>query len=148
MTATMPTRVYSIQFTENNLYSTYEYLHRRGDFCPLVRDIDPEGNVSVVPEHFDTWSNAEPMSFDDTCKQYASDIMWEVAINAQALYEDSINDGDDSKELFVKAERSMEMAFERMGWGVDMVSFIPGEPIACDGQTVVIVTPSGVSFLF
>ena len=148
MTATMPIRVYAIQFTENNLYSTYEYLHRRGDFCPLVRDIDPEGNVSVVPEHFDTWSNAEPISFDDTCKQYASDLMWEVATNAQAFYDDSINDGDDSRELFVKAERSMEMAFERMGWGVDMVSFIPREPIACDGQTVAIATPNGVSFLF
>lgn len=29
-----------------------------------------------------------------------------------------------------------------------MVSFIPREPIACDGQTVAIVTPNGVSFLF
>lgn len=148
MTATMPIRVYAIQFTENNLYSTYEYLHRRGDFLPLVRDIDPEGNVSVVRKTFDTWSNAEPMSFDDTCRQYASDIMWEVAVNADAIFEESANDGDDSKELFVKAERSMEMAFERMGWSVDMVSFIPREPIVCDGQTVAIATPNGVSFLF
>lgn len=29
-----------------------------------------------------------------------------------------------------------------------MVTFTPREPIACDGQTVVIVTPNGVSFLF
>lgn len=147
-TTTMPIRVYAIQFTEGNVYSTYEYLHRRGDFYPLVRDVDPEGNVSVVPEHFDTWTEGEPLTFDETCIQYASDLMWEVAINAQELFEDSIDDGDDSRSLFIKAERSMEVTFERMGWSVDMVSFIPGEPIACDGQTVAIATPNGVSFLF
>ena len=146
--ATMPIRVYAIQFTENNLYSTYEYLHRRGEFYPLVRDIDPEGNESVVPEHFDTWSKGETLSFDDTCKQYASDLMWEVAVNADALFKDDINDCDDSKELFIKSRIAMEMAFKNMGWNVDMVSFTPGEPIACDGQTVAIVTPNGVSFLF
>lgn len=148
MTANMPIRTYAIQFTEGNLYSTYEYLHRRGDFYPLVRDTDPEGNQSIVPEHFDTWTEGEPLTFDETCMQYASDLMWEVAVNAQALFEESASSSDGSKELFVKAERSMEMAFERMGWGVDMISFIPGEPIVCDGQTVAIVTPNGVSFLF
>ena len=50
MTATMPTRAYAIHFTEGNLYSTYEYLHRQGRFCHLVRDVDPEGNESIVPE--------------------------------------------------------------------------------------------------
>lgn len=149
MTATvMPIRAYAIQFTENNLYSTYEYLHRRGDFYPLVRDVDPEGNESIVPEHFDTWSNPEPLTFDETCMQYTSDLMWEVAVNAQALYEDATSASDDSRSLLIKAERSMEIAFERMGWGVDMVSFIPREPIACDGQAVAIATPNGVSFLF
>lgn len=148
MTDTMPIRVYAIQFTENNLYSTYEYLHRRGDFVPLVRDIDPEGNESVVPEHFDTWSKGETLSFDDTCKQYASDLMREVAINADALFEESANAGDDSRELFIKAEDSMEMAFKKMEWNVDMISFIPREPLVCDAQTVAIVTPNGVSFLF
>ena len=148
MNAIMPIRAYAIQFTEGNLYSTYEYLHRRGDFYPLVRDTDPEGNESIVPEHFDTWTEGEPLTFDETCMQYASDLMWEVAVNAQALYDDTISASDSSKELCVKAERSMEMAFERMGWRVDMVSFVPREPIACDGQTVAIATPNGVSFLF
>ena len=54
MTAAMSVRAYAIQFTEDNLYSTYEYLHRRGAFCPLVRDVDPEGYESVVPEGNDT----------------------------------------------------------------------------------------------
>lgn len=148
MTVTMPTRAYAIQFTENNLYSTYEYLRRRGEFCHLVRDIDPEGNESIVPEHFDSWSNAEPLTFDETCAQLASDLLWEVAENAQELFEESASASDGSRERFVKAERSMELAFKRMGWGVDMVSFIPREPIVCDGQTVAIVTPNGVSFLF
>lgn len=151
MTATatsMPVRVYAVQFTKDNLYSTYEYLHHRGAFCHLVRDVDPEGNESVVPGGNGTWTEGEPLSFDDTCKQYASDLMWEVAGNAQALFEESANAGDDSKKLFIKAELSMEMAFKKMGWGVDMVTVIPREPVACDGQTVAIVTPSGVSFLF
>lgn len=147
-TATMPTRVYAIQFTENNLYSTYEYLHRRGEFCHLVRDVDPEGNESIVPETFDTWSNAEPFTFDETCMQLASDLLWEIVENAQELFEESASASDGSRELFVKAERSMEMAFKRMGWTVDIVSFIQREPIACDGQTVAIATPNGVSFLF
>lgn len=149
MTATaMPVRAYAIQFTENNLYSTYEYLHRRGAFCPLVRDVDPGGYESIVPENFDTWTKGEPLNFDETCMQLASDLLWDVAENAQELFEESANEGDDSRERFVKAEVSMELAFKRMGWGVDMVSFIPREPIACDGQTVAIVTPNGVSFLF
>lgn len=151
MTATvtsMPTRAYAIQFTEGNLYSTYEYLHRQGCFCHLVRDVDPEGNESIVPETFDTWSEGEPLTFDETCMQLASDLLWDVAENAQELFEESANEGDDSMKRFVKAKVSMELAFKRMGWGVDMVSFIPREPIACDGQTVAIVTPTGVSFLF
>lgn len=151
MTATatsMPTRAYAIQFTEDNLYSTYEYLRRRGAFCPLVRDVDPEGHESVVPEGNDTWTKGEPLSFDDTCKQYASDLLFEVTTNAQELFEEAANASDDSRELFIKAELSMEMAFKRMGWHVDMVTLIPRETIACDGQTVAIVTPNGVSFLF
>lgn len=148
MTATMSTRAYAIHFTEGNLYSTYEYLRRQGRFCHLVRDVDPEGNESIVPEHFDTWTEGEPLSFDETCMQLASDLLWEVAENAQEFFEETANEGDDSRERFIKAEVSMELAFKRTGWGVDMVSFIPREPIACDGQTVAIVTPSGVSFLF
>lgn len=144
----MPTRAYAVQFTEGNLYSTYEYLHRRGEFCHLVRDVDPEGNESVVPEGSDTWSEGEPLTFDETCAQLASDLLWNVAENAQELFEKSANEGDGSRELFIKAELSMEMAFKHTGWGVDMVTFIPREPIACDGQTVAIVTPNGVSFLF
>lgn len=151
MTATataMPIRAYAIQFTEDNLYSTYEYLHRRGAFCPLVRDVDPEGYESIVPEGNDTWSKGEPLSFDDTCKQYASDLFFEVTTAAQELFEETANAGDDSKELFIKAKLSMEMAFKKMDWRVDIVTVIPREPIACDGQTVAIVTPNGVSFLF
>lgn len=149
MTATaMPVRAYAIQFTEGNLYSTYEYLHRQGRFCHLVRDVDPDGNVSIVPEHFDTWTEGEPLTFDETCMQLASDLLWDVAENAQKLFEESASASDDSKKLFIKAKLSMEMAFKKMGWRVDMVTFVPREPIACDGQTVAIVTPNGVSFLF
>ena len=129
MTATMPTRAYAIHFTEGNLYSTYEYLHRQGRFCHLVRDVDPEGNESIVPETFDTWSDGAPLTFNETCEQFASNLLFEVATNAQALFDESANEGDDPKKLFVKAEVSMEMAFKKMGWGVDMVSFIPHEPI-------------------
>lgn len=146
MTATaMPVRVYAIQFTEENLYATYEYLRRRGDFCHLVRDVDPEGNV---PEGWG-WGECEPLTFDETCAQLASDLFWSITECAQELFEESTSAGDDSKKRFFNAKDAIELAFERSGWGVDMVTFVPRETIACDdSQTVAIVTPSGVSFLF
>lgn len=146
--AVMPIRAYAIHFTSENLYATYEYLRRRGEFQHLVRDVDPEGNVSVVPEG-SGWGEGEPLTFDETCTQLTRDLLWEVAERAQELFEDSTNADDSSKKLFVAAEISMEMAFKRMGWGVDMVSFVPRETIVCDdSQTVAIVTPRGISFLF
>lgn len=146
--AVMPVRAYSVHFTSENLYATYEYLRRRGDFQHLVRDVDPEGNVSVVPEGTG-WGEGEPLTFDETCTQLTRDLLWEVAERAQELFEDSTNAGDSSKKLFIAAEISMEMAFKRMGWGVDMVSFVPREATVCDdSQTVAIVTPRGISFLF
>lgn len=146
--AVMPVRAYAVHFTEENLYTTYEYLRRRGDFQPLVRDIDPEGNVSVVPEG-SGWGEGEPLTFDETCAQFTSDLMWDVTCIAQALFEDSTSASDPSKKLFFSAEDAFELAFKRMGWGVDMVTFVPREAIVCDdSQTVAIVTPNGISFLF
>lgn len=146
--AVMPVRAYAIRFTSENLYATYEYLHRRGEFQHLVRDVDPEGNVSVVPEG-SGWGEGEPLTFDETCAQFTSDLMWEVTCRAQELFEDSTSNGDPSKKFFFNAEDAIELAFKRMGWGVDMVSFVPRETIVCDdSQTVAIVTPHGVSFLF
>lgn len=144
----MPVRAYSVRFTEENLYATYEYLRRCGDFQPLVRDVDPEGNVSVVPEG-SGWGNGEPLTFDETCAQFTSDLMWEVTCRAQELFDEVTRNGDSTRVLFFNAEDSIELAFKRMGWGVDMVSFVPRETIVCDdSQTVAIVTPNGISFLF
>lgn len=146
--AVMPIRAYSVHFTSENLYATYEYLRRCGDFQPLVRDVDPEGNVSVVPEGTG-WGEGEPLTFEETCKQFTSDLMWEVTCRAQELFEDSTSNNDPSKKLFFSAKNAIETAFKRMGWGVDMVSFVPREATVCDdSQTVAIVTPRGISFLF
>lgn len=152
MTATatsMPIRAYAVRFTEENLYATYEYLRRRGEFQHLVRDTDPEGNVSVVPEG-SGWGEGEPLTFDETCAQFTSDLMWEVTCRAQKLFEDSTSNDDLSKKLFFSAKNAIETAFKHMGWGVDMVSFVPrgGATVCDDTQTVAIVTPHGISFLF
>lgn len=152
MTATvtsMPVRAYSVHFTSENLYATYEYLRRTGDFCNLVRCIDPEGNVAILPEGTGWDDEGEPLTFDETCKQYASDLLWDVVDRAQELFENVTHNGDSTRVLFFNAEDAIELAFKRMGWGVDMVSFTPRETIVCDdSQTVAIVTPHGISFLF
>lgn len=143
----MPVRAYAVRFTEENLYATYEYLHRVGDFNNLVRDVDPDGNETIVPEG--NGHEGEPLTFEEACKQYTSDLLWEVAERAQELFDEVTYNGDSTRVLFFNAEDAIELAFKRMGWGVDLVSFTPRETIVCDdSQTVAIVTPHGISFLF
>lgn len=152
MTATttvMPIRAYAVHFTDDNIYCTYESLRRQGRFNRLVRYTDPDGNTDTVPEGTGWDAEGELLSFEDSCKQLARDLLWEVAERAQELFEDSANDGDSTETLFFSAENAMEVAFKNSGWNVDMISFEPSEAIVCDDtQTVAIVTPHGISFLF
>lgn len=145
----MPVRAYAVHFTDDNVYCTYESLRRQGCFSRLVRYTDPDGNTDTVPEGTGWDADGELLSFEDSCKQLARDLLWEVAERAQEIFEDFINNNDPVEELFFNAEDAMELAFKKSGWNVDMVTFIPQETIVCDDtQTVAIVTPRGISFLF
>lgn len=145
----MPVRAYAVHFTDDNVYCTYESLRRQGRFSRLVRYTDPDGNTDTVPEGSGWDADGELLSFEDSCKQLARDLLWEVAERAQELFEDSTNNGDSTETLFSSAENAMEVAFKNSGWNVDMISFEPSEAIVCDDtQTVAIVTPRGISFLF
>nr|DAL49212.1 MAG TPA_asm: hypothetical protein [Caudoviricetes sp.] len=145
----MPVRAYAVHFTDDNVYCTYESLRRQGRFSRLVRYTDPDGNTDTVPEGTGWDADGELLSFEDSCKQLARDLLWEVAERAQEIFEDSTNNNDPVEENFFNAEDAMELAFKKSGWNVDMVTFVPRETIVCDDtQTVAIVTPRGISFLF
>ena len=145
----MPVRAYAVHFTDDNVYYTYESLRRQGRFSRLFRYTDPDGNTDTAPEGTGWDADGELLSFEDSCKQLARDLLWEVAERAQEIFEDSTNNNDPVKELFFNAEDAMELAFKKSGWNVDMVTFVPRETIVCDDtQTVAIVTPRGISFLF